>query len=616
MFLNCHTHFSFKFSTLSISDLVAQAHTLGVQQLALTDIHYTSAALDFLHLCRQVGIHATVGVEFRDQSQELQYIGLARSHIGFQALNETLTLASELDMSWPETLCLPEVVIIYPWERRTPEQLGKHEYIGLRATECQQVRKVPHALRHKLVALHPVTLKCAEDWSLHRVLRSIDQNLLLSQLDDRSGARPDDVLISSEQLRQRFQGFDFLVDQAGQLLQQCHLKLNLQGLKNKKHYSQSSQDDSVLLRKLVHKGFANRYPEPPLSMQDNRKKWQLAKDRLERELEVIARMGFTANYLIVWDIIGYAEKQGYHWVGRGSAANSIVAYCLRITDVDPIATNLLFERFINLHRAVPPDFDIDFSWDERDDVLGYIFKRYGKGQVTFLSTYNRFKQDSALREVAKTYGLPKREIDRLVDEPNLTSQHHPLANDIKTIVEKLIGLPSHLSMHAGGILITEESLCHYTALQMMPKGFPVSHFDMHTAEEYHFYKFDILSQRGLGHIKMGVDFVRQNRGEIIDIHQVQDFFQDKRLLENLRSGRAIGCFYIESPAMRQLLQKLKCSDYPTLVAASSVIRPGVSKSGMMTKFIERHLGLKPFEYPHPIFEKKLKETYGVMIYQE
>jgi len=616
MFINCHTYFSFKFSTLSVEQLVEQARQHGVKQLALTDIHHTSAALDFIHLCRQADIHPVVGVEFRHQSQ-LRYFALARSATGFQGLNELLTRHSESGADWPQRAPrLEEVDFVYPWGEIPPDTLREYEWIAMRASQCPQLRQVPIELRTKLIAWHPVTLRSPRDWKLHRVLRSIDQNLLLSRLDDTPGARPEDVLISPEQLYQRFSGYEFLVDQGSELLQQCSNDLDLQAPKNKQRYSPSRQDDRELLGKLARQGFAYRYPEPPREAREAYQRWKTARQRLESELEVIDRMGFTANYLIIWDVLGYAQKQGYHWVGRGSAANSIVAYCLKITDVDPIALNLYFERFINPHRAVPPDFDMDFSWDERDDVLDYIFKRYGKHQVTFLSTYNRFKRDSALREVAKTYGLPKLEIDRLVNEPRLTAQHHPLSEEIILIAQELIGLPSHLSMHAGGILITEEPLSRYTALKMMPKGYPVSHFDMHTAEDYQFYKFDILSQRGLGHIKMGVQLVRKNRQEIIDIHRVQDFVTDGPILDNLRLGRTGGCFYIESPAMRQLLIKVDCADYRTLVAVSSVIRPGVSKSGMMNAFIERHHNPENVRYPHPVFKEQLGETYGVMVYQE
>lgn len=623
MFLNCHTYFSFTYATLSVEQLVQQASQLGVSQLTLTDIHHTSAALDFIHHCQAAGIQWALGVEFRSQHR-LQYLGLARSHRGFQALNEALTMASEREFDWPDTLCLPEVVIIYPWGSRPPEQLGDHEYLGLRATQCQQVRKVPHKLRQKLVAWHPVTLRHPQDLTIHRVLRSIDQNILLTQLDDRGGARAEDCLITPQQLRQQFASFPFLLQQAEQLHRACQWKMDVQAPKNKRFFTRSRADDYALLQKLAWTGFAYRYPEPPreslgesLGESSNAyREWEVVRQRLTRELEVIDTMGFTANYLIVWDVIGYAEKQGYFWIGRGSAANSMVAYCLKITDVDPIALELTFERFINPHRAVPPDFDMDFSWTDRDDVLDYIFRRYGKGHVTFLSTYNRFKRDSALREVAKIYGLPKAEIDRLVKEPVLTPLHHPLSEEITALARQLIGLPSHLSMHAGGILITEEPLSRYTALKMMPKGFPVSHFDMHTAEDYQFFKFDILSQRGLGHIKTAVGLVRKNRQEIIDIHRVQDFFQDEQLLKQLATGNTMGCFYIESPAMRQLLLKLRCRDYPSLVAASSVIRPGVAQSGMMREFIQRHLAPAQVKYLHPIFKEQLGETHGVMVYQE
>ncbi|MGA0232620.1 MAG: hypothetical protein ACO3MB_07070, partial [Saprospiraceae bacterium] len=301
---------------------------------------------------------------------------------------------------------------------------------------------------------------------------------------------------------------------------------------------------------------------------------------------------------------------------RGSGANSIVAFNLFITDVDPMDLDLYFERFINPHRSSPPDFDIDFSWDERDDVIDYIFKRYGREHTALLATYNTFKGKSIIRELGKVFGLPKADIDLIVDEPHAEEKHHHFARYIFRYGKMIEGFPNYLSIHAGGILISEESLFYHTAVQMMPKGFPISHFDMYGAEDLGFHKYDILSQRGLGHIKDAVSLVAENQGRAVDIHDVEKIKQDLEVRTQLRSGHCIGCFYIESPAMRGLLSKLRCDNYVSLVAASSIIRPGVAKSGMMREYISRFHNPDSFTYIHPVFEEHLGETYGVMVYQE
>lgn len=198
----------------------------------------------------------------------------------------------------------------------------------------------------------------------------------------------------------------------------------------------------------------------------------------------------------------------------------------------------------------------------------------------------------------------------------ILSKAHPLAADILRFAERMIDFPNYLSIHAGGILISEKPLSEATALQLMPKGFPIVHFDMYAAEEWGFHKYDILSQRGLGHIKDAVDLVRQNRGQAVDIHEVEKIKRDAAVRAQLQSGHCIGCFYIESPAMRGLLSKLHCDNYVHLVAASSIIRPGVAQSGMMRQYIFRFHNPNAFEYLHPVFREHLGETFGVMVYQE
>ena len=290
---------------------------------------------------------------------------------------------------------------------------------------------------------------------------------------------------------------------------------------------------------------------------------------------------------------------------------------MRITDVDPIALNLYFERFINPHRSSPPDFDIDFCWNERDKIISYIFERFGKEHVALLATVSTFQEKALIRELGKVFGLPAQEIESLLASPETAGQPtDEKGKEILRYAYDLLDFPNHLSIHAGGILITEEPVNAYSAKMMMPKGFSIVHFDMHTAEECGFYKYDILSQRGLGHIRDAVRLVKENQGIEVDIHQVEKLKKDRKVKEQLLNAKNIGCFYIESPAMRGLLSKLKCDNFETLVAASSIIRPGVSESGMMQEYIKRHKDPAKVKYLHPVFEELLAETYGVMVYQE
>ena len=303
----------------------------------------------------------------------------------------------------------------------------------------------------------------------------------------------------------------------------------------------------------------------------------------------------------------------YH-IGRGSGANSIVAYCLRITDVDPIELDLYFERFINPKRTSPPDFDIDFSWRDRNKVTEYIFHKYGINHTALLGATTTFKGKSIFRELGKVYGLPKQEIDTLVRQR--VSKDDSIIKKIMHVAEQMLDFPNLRTIHAGGIIISEEPLTHYCSLDMPPKGFPTLQWDMYVAEKLHYEKLDILSQRGIGHIKECVDILKNTRGIDIDIHNISAFKKDDKVKQLLQKGETNGCFYIESPAMRMLLQKLQCDNYISLVAASSIIRPGVAKSGMMKEYIKRFHNPTNIKYLHPVMEEQLKETYGVMVYQE
>lgn len=278
--------------------------------------------------------------------------------------------------------------------------------------------------------------------------------------------------------------------------------------------------------------------------------------------------------------------------------------------------DLYFERFLNLNRKSPPDFDIDWSWKERDTILEYIFSRYGYDHVAFCGTNVEFKYRSIFREVGKVFGLPKEELDALAKNPMELHASNKVVRQVQQYGMLLEKYPNQRSMHSCGILISEEPITNYTPLEMPPKGFPIVLFDMHIAEDIGLEKFDILSQRGIGHIDDSVKLIEKNRGIRLNIRDTTISKNEAKCNEFLGIGKTIGCFYIESPAMRGLLRRLNCDNYKTLVAASSIIRPGVAQSGMMKEYIFRHNHPDKFEYFHPVFQEQLGETYGIMVYQE
>ena len=588
---------------MPIADLVSKAATLGYAVLPLTDINTTMGAADFVVECQRKGIRPVVGVEFRN-GNELLYVALAKNNVGFAELNHFLTRHNLTKQPYPKLAPdWEQVFVIYPFGKRKPAQLKENEFLGVRFSQLTKLYNCESF--EKLVAMQPVTFAEANDFQLHQCMRAIDENVLISRLDPATCAAPDEILLPAERLKTTYALYPQLIENTERILEKCEIGIDA-SVKNKRTFTGNVYDDHELLRQLAFNGMAYRYGTAN----------KTAYRRIEKELEIIERMGFCAYFLIAWEIVQFAIEQGFYHVGRGSGANSVVAYCLKITDVDPIELDLYFERFLNPMRSSPPDFDLDFSWRDRDQVIKHIFEKHGQEHVALLGATVTFQDNSLCRELGKVFGLPKGEIDQMERHPEAFAQQSELGRNILTLAERLRDFPRQRSIHAGGVLITEKPITDFAALDLPPKGFPTTQYDMYSAEKVGLVKIDILSQRGIAHIRDAVEMVERNRGIRIDIHQINALKQDELIRRQLLKAETCGCFYIESPAMRGLLRKLRCSDYKTLVAASSIIRPGVAHSGMMREYIKRFHHPDTVDYKHPILKELLSETYGVMIYQE
>jgi len=607
MYLNCHSYYSLRYGMMSVEQLVQNAIKARAGAIAMTDINNSTGIPEFAGECEKNNIRPVAGIEFRN-GNELLYIGIARNNDGLRELNEFLSRHNFEKMPLPfPAPPFSNAYIIYPLQKTPGRKMFENERTGIRMSELNRLITMNKSLANgSMVLLHPATFASADDIFIHKSLRAVDNNILLSHL------KPDQCAGEDEFFREP--GFENkissshpqIVENTKKLIDDCSLDFDRNNLKNKKIFSASRYDDKLLLEKLAWDGMVYRYG----------KQNSEAKKRISHELEIIDRLGFSAYFLITWDIVRYSMSRGFYHVGRGSGANSIIAYCLKITNVDPIDLNLYFERFINPKRSSPPDFDIDYSWKERDEVIDYIFKRYGMAHTALLGTMSTFRGKSIVRELGKVHGLPKEEIDALIDNPSSEANRNGITETIFSTGLRIADFPNMRSIHAGGILISEEPMTCYTALDMPPKGFPVTQWDMYTAEEIGFEKLDILSQRGIGHIRESAEIILKNQSVDVDVHAIQKFKNDARVKEYLKTGETKGCFYIESPSMRGLLQKLKCDDYQTLVAASSIIRPGVARSGMMREYIYRFHNPGKFDYIHPVMKEQLEETFGVMVYQE
>ena len=504
MYLNAHSYFSFHYGVMSPRALLQEASGRGVKTLALTDINHTGACQDFVRMAPGYGVKPVVGADFRNPARGKKldsgvanrpcFVALAKSNKGFFEINDYLSGYVHAKKLFPGRAPeFEEVAIVYPVETYSGWKLGKNEYLGVSADAINKLAFGKWKLsQDKLVILHAVTFRNVRDRNAHKLLQAIGDNTLLSKVDPARFGKESDVMLSPDDFRSTYSSLREIVKNTEELLDQCNIEFDFDKSTNHKNqttYTGSDDEDFRLIRQLCEKGLSYRYDKPS----------QAVLGRLEKELNMIRQKGFVAYFLINWRIISYALSKGYFYVGRGSGANSIVAYLLRITDVDPIELDLYFERFINLYRSSPPDFDIDFSWHDREDITRFIFNEFKN--VSLLGTYSTLQQRAVLREIGKVFGLPAHEIERVQDGRVAADDLDGLSRTVRKYGNVLKGLPSHMSVHAGGILISEQSIHHYTGTFLPPKGFPTTQFDMITAEDIGLYKFDILGQRGLAKIR-------------------------------------------------------------------------------------------------------------------
>ncbi len=474
----------------------------------------------------------------------------------------------------------------------------------------------------ELIASHAAYFVRPQDWHLHRVLRAVVLNRLADRVDASELAPKGAYLGPADKIRDRLATYDRALQSAEKLLQRCNLQLQLGVPHFPKVPLPAGQTACARLCRLVWDGLAQRYAKIPPE----------AVPRLEHELHVITKMGFADYFLVVHEIVQFARSKGIGYVGRGSAADSLVTYCLGISDVDPIRYNLHFERFLNESRTDYPDIDLDFDWRRRDEVIRFVYEHWGSKHVAMICTQHFYKARSAFRDAARVLGMPLDKLNRLAsrlpyDEPDRLRQaiatmpecrgfpmHDRQVARAVAIAERLAHLPRGLSVHVGGVVIAEREITSHTPLQPATKGIAISQYDLRAIERIGLIKIDLLGHRSLAILADARDLVRRNHGLSVDLHSLPEDDPDTAAI--LATGRTIGCFQIESPGMRQLLQMLRTKDLQDIIHALSLIRPGPSASGMKERFVKRKLGLEEVTYLHPAMEEALADTYGVMLYQE
>jgi len=625
--------FSFLRGILSPEALCRRAKELGYDAVALTDRDNLCGLPEFLHCCRRYDLRPIIGAEITEgekcvllySSGDQGYTNLCRV-ITERHCSKEFSLARAI-LSDPRGLSAatdnPDILLAlsgcmpsFFWMKRP-----------IRPPEEVRALNLPCLVLPESVFISP------EDYHLHKLLRAIALNTTMSGVGKSELFLPDSFILPWPDMCRQFEAFP-------------------QHLRTTEEFSnivQSRQDFGALIfpRLYESKESAHQILRAKAMEGAKRRFGVLSRDvirRLDYELEIISQKGFDSYFLIVDDIV----RQSPRTCGRGSGAASLVAYCLGITNVDPLRHKLMFERFLNPGRNDPPDLDIDFAWDERDHVLAYVFKHYGLKHVAMVANHFTFQPRSALRETARVYGLPEVEISRVTkkitwyfhmaqldghvqkERPDQFSQSPedvadrakggfrgrapllvPPWPEIVALAKRLINMPRGIGTHCGGIVIIPDPLYHIAPVQYSAKGFPIIQWEKDGTEAMGLVKIDLLGNRSLAVIRDAIGNIK-GQGIPFDEHG-WDPIHDPKTQEILAKGKTMGIFYVESPAMRLLQQKTGRGDFEHLVIHSSIIRPAAN--AYIREYIRRLKG-GTYSILHPILKEVLAETYGIMVYQE
>ena len=613
----CRSSFSLLYGTITPECLISTAADRGFGSLIMADFNNLYGCYDFYFAAHERGLKPIIGAELSTVPGGL--LLLCENHDGFKNLSRLVTYCqlhgspsvNELYEFRENLICLTDLT---ENSEKLKEVYGNNLYIRLSYDNPYRVEQLARAKKIKTAASPSISFFDKNDFRRHRLLRAINGGYLLDNLPKGECAHTDEYFRDPVQYNHLFEAFPDAVKNNRLIEERCHLVFPER--KNILPDIAVDGDHAERLTNDALEGLRRRRPDfsgPYLA-------------RLEYELSVIQRTGFVDYFLIVGQIIDFCRREGIAAVGRGSAAGSLVSYSLGITEVDPIREKLYFERFLNEARSDCPDVDLDIDWRRRDDVLDFVYRTYGDDHVAMMASYIHFKPRLAIRESAKVFGHSPDEIDNYVSRLST----HPLergdlsgAGNVTNRAEweryrpvleaarGIYGLPRHLGIHPGGIVITPDPMTDYVPLERATKGIVVTQCDMYQAEKIGLVKIDILGQRGLAVIADCYKEVRKISGDDFRIPE-----NDPETYRLLRSGKTIGVFQIESPGMRAMLRDLKPEELNDITLALSLIRPGASESGMKKIFLDRFHKKTPTIYPHKNLESVLKETCGVFIYQE
>jgi len=596
--LTCRSFYSLLRGAVSVSRWVQKVAEYGYGAVALADVNSMSGVVDLCRAVEKTDIRAVGGVEILTDRQRA--ILLAENERGYRNLCRITTarnLMPDFDLVQQLHADSRGVICICSQQRlleRLKECLSRDSLFA----GCRDAREAQTVLANGVepIAWTGVNWLENDDLEIGRLLTRI-RHLSVA------GGGPEDhhepgTLIPAKQMERQFRHDPRALANADRLVERCTFRLlNGRTILPQIKLDKGMTSDRELAR-LCHRGLARKYR--PAS--------HAAIKRLEHELATVRKNGFSDYFLVVHEIVGFAKRQGIPVEVRGSAAGSLIAHVLGFTRVCPLENHLYFERFMNPGRTDCPDIDIDLCWRRRDEVIRFCYEHWGFDHVAMVANINRYRLRSAIRDVGRALGLEPVQINQLAREGKIKK-----TSPIYRLAQKLVGIPRHLGVHCGGIVVTPYPVCEIAPLERANKGVIITQYDKDGAEAVGLVKIDLLGNRALSTVNEAVQIVDAGPNGNGDLTFDPD---DARTAKMLSAGDSLGVFQSESPGMRQLLRGLKVGSKKDLAIALSLIRPGPASGGMKNEFIERHVNGKPFRYLHPKLEKLLGDTHGVMLYQE
>ncbi len=669
--LHTHSHYSLLDGLAKIDDLIKRAKELEMDSLALTDHGVMYGVIEFYQKAKKNNIKPILGVEAyvaknsrHDKSPGLDdkrnhLILLAKNEIGYKNLIKLTTsahiegfyykpridkelLKENSDGIIGTSACMggeiSQAILANDFEKAEKtinefqEIFGKENfYLELQDHPTLKGQneindaliKLSKKTSAPLVAANDIHYVNKEDDKAQDILLCIQMNRTIDEQNRMTMIGEDYSMKSTEEMIRNFKHVPEAIDNTQKIVSQCNVEIDLGKILLPHFEVPENLTPEKYLEKLCRDGIGRRYGKTNDSVEK----------RLRFELDTISNMGFASYFLIVQDFVNWSKGQGIVvGPGRGSAAGSIVSYLIGITDIDPIKYDLLFERFLNPDRISMPDIDLDFADNRRDEVLKYVARKYGKDHVAQIVTFGTMAARAAIRDTGRALGLPYSLCDRVSKAiPMFTKLPDAVANvkelkemydgesAVKNLIDnalKLEGVARHSSTHACGVVISKNSLDQYTPCQYPPQGDSgfVTQYEMHNIEDLGLLKMDFLGLKNLTIIENTLKIVSKTKGVKIDLPNIP--LQDEKTLKLFKEGKTTGVFQFESSGMKRYLKKLAPTDFEDIVAMVAMYRPGPLNSGMVDEFIDRKHGRKEVVYKHPIMESALKNTYGVIIYQE